>query len=165
MKKILNTFLFIFIVFLISGCNSKKTSKNLDNELTCKGDYLLSVGVMYVYVSDGNDSYNDTPNHMYFTDDATGYGTGEYIFYFKNDKVKSIKVIEKYNKELSNYYSETDESSSLNKDCAYVKENDIVILKCDLKDDDMITLLNKNGYTTKTKLKEYIEENTSLTCN
>ncbi len=165
-KKILNLIVIISL-FIITGCensNLKDTDSkgsdtkinNDDNNLKCSGKTSLMVDVLTGTTSDGNVSiWVDDLSSDYFEN-------GEYTFIY-DDVLTSIKGKETFKKSFSSSLTDEqiEEANEEGKFKVYKDSNGKVIFEYTFdKNEEMVKALGN-----KSDLKEWLEENSKLTCN
>lgn len=169
-EKILSILLVGILIVGLTGCGDKNTSnKNSNSELnsnentnannlTCSGKTSFVFDVLLGKV-DGSDEYTN----IGFTEYSKGYlENGEYTFVYDDETLTSVIGKEIFNESFNagitdEQIKEANEEGSVR---IYRDSNNRMVFEYTLdKDDDMIKLLGD-----KNNLKEWLENNSNLTC-
>ena len=166
MKNFTKLMLVLVITISLTACGSKnKKEENKEDKytLTCAGDYALLSAIVSKRVYDSETGEIETS--ISFNEPLDFFDTGEYVFKFNDDGIISFSSKETLNKNASDEY-DIEGKRAISDNCYVDKVDGKVIYEC-LEDafDINVIAFNESGYTTKDKLKEILENETSLKCN
>ncbi len=144
---------------IISKTSTKESNKELnnnDNNLTCSGKTSLMIDIVYSNSDEGIRIAAIERSNEYIEN-------GKYTFVYNNDGLTNITGKEIFKKSFSTEITDEQMKEANEEEAfkAYKDSNNKVVIEYTLdKNDDLVKALkNKNN------LKEWLEENTNLTCN
>ncbi len=148
-----------------TGLNNNENNNDNNNNLTCSGKTSLMTDIFYgTTTSNGDHSNNDEDISIVAVEHSNEYiENGEYIFVYNNDVLTSIIGKEVFKESFSTKITDEQMKEANEKENyrVYKDRNNKIIIEYTLdKNDDLFKALrNENN------LKEWLEENTNLTCN